>query len=341
MRLLLYFFLLPALLSAQSALLKDPDIVWAAEIEQDWMVDIPSLDAEWEYGVTTLKLLRTGQNESNWQYPYLAGLVFVAARQHKLPVFQDAACKVPADPELLFQRTDTVVTFNPETYEEMVRIIHNDLNPYETFKGWRLKQILAYHRKSATWTTTVEAIAPVITVRDMNGDSVGTHPLFWFRPESKRQKLTSNSVVWAKSFRSRQAGTYVVIDKTKPVKITEGFQNPVPHLLKVMETDLKKPFYSTLDNKPLTPPERMSMLARTDTVVTFDPETYEEKVRVVRNDINADHIKELGLYQTWYWDERRNRLSICLDAVAPIRNVIDSMGNFRYSVPMFLMKTRK
>jgi len=43
--------------------LKDPDIVWAAEIEQDWVVDIPSLEAECDEGITTIKLLRITKNE--------------------------------------------------------------------------------------------------------------------------------------------------------------------------------------------------------------------------------------------------------------------------------------
>ncbi len=341
MRLLLFFLLLPALLPAQSSFLKDPDIVWAAEIEQDWMVDIPSLDEEWDYGVSTLKLLRTDRNVPDWMSPYLAGLVFSAAKAHKLPVFKDPFFKTPANPESLFVRTDTIVMFDPDTYEEKVQVIQSDLDPIHVFKAWRLRQILAYHRKSATWSTTVEAIAPLVEVRSAEGDSLGMSPLFWFQPDDKRVKLTSNDIVWAKLVRSKQKDNYVSMDVRQPVKITDGFQNPLSHLFNVMATDMKTPFYSTLDDRVLTPAERTSMLARSDTVATFDPETYEEKLRIVRNDINPEDIKNLRLYQTWYWDERRNRLSICLDAVAPIRDIIDMAGNVRYSMPLFIRKARK
>lgn len=62
-RLLFIFLLVPCFLTAQSEFLKDPDIVWAAEIEQDWVVDIPSLEAECDEGITTIKLLRITKNE--------------------------------------------------------------------------------------------------------------------------------------------------------------------------------------------------------------------------------------------------------------------------------------
>ncbi len=341
MRLLCFFFLLPALLPAQSGFLKDPDIVWAAEIEQDWIVDIPSLDVEWDYGVSTLKLLRTDQNVSDWMSPYLAGLVFQAAKAHKLSIFKDPLFKIPADPERLFTSIDTVVTFDPDTYEEKVQIVSNDLEPTHEFKAWRLRQILAYHRKTATWSATPEAIAALVVVKNTEGDSVGLAPLFWFRPDSKRQKITSSRIVWAKDVWSKRGNTYVSMDIRQPVKITPGFQSPILHLMKIMETDMKTPFYGTLDQQLLTPRERKSMLSRSDTIVTFDPETFEEKVQVVHNDINPDDIKTLRLYQTWYWDERRSRLSIRLNGVAPIRDIMDAMGNFRYSVPLFIRKSQK
>jgi len=342
MRLIVFAFLAPALLPAQSAFLKDPDIVWAVEIEQDWAVDIPSLDAEWDYGITTVKLLRTDRNVPDWMSPFLSGLVFSAAEKRLLPIFQDPLLGIPADPDGLFIRTDTVVTFDPDTYEEKVQIVHNRIDPVPAFKAWRLRQILAYHRKKATWSATVEAIAPLVQEWNGKGDSISLRPFFWFRPETGRKDVRSSDIVWAKNVRSRHTGTFVKLQDVRPVKVTEGFANPLPHLLDVLRTDMKTPFFSTLEgHKPLTPAERASMLSHSDTVVTFDPETYEEKMTIVHNDINPDDIKILELYMTWYWDERRSRLSIALDAVAPARDVYDPAGNFRFSIPMFIRKTRR
>jgi hypothetical protein len=343
MRSLLFFLLIPPLLSAQSDFLKNPDIVWAAEIEQDWVVDIPSLETEWEEGITTLKLLRSEQNANYWNDPYLAEFVYHAALDGKLPVFKDPACSIPIDfLEMISSLKDTFVTFDPETYEEKIVVasLCDPPIPHEYFKAWRLRQILAYH-KDATWSTTVEAIGPLILVENKEGDSIGIRPLFWFRPDNKRQKLTSNNIVWAKQCINKQPKTQIPANPTHPVKITPGFQNPIPHLLGVLENDMKKPFYDTWSDRPLSPAERKSMLAKTDTVVTFDPETYEEKVQVVRNEINPDNIRHLRLVQTWYWDERRHRLSICLDAVAPVIDVLDTQGNFRFARPLFYWRKQR
>ncbi len=86
--------------------------------------------------------------------------------------------------------------------------------------------------------------------------------------------------------------------------------------------------------------DRLSIVSKVDTVITFDPETYEEKVVIVRNDINLNNIKSLRLLQTWYWDERKNRLSICSDQVGPIIDMIDYNGNLRFSRPLYYVKVK-
>jgi hypothetical protein len=333
---LLTFF--PILLSAQSAFLKDPDIVWAAEIEQDWVLDIPSLETEWEEGITTLKLLRTEQNESYWSSPYLADLVFQAALAGELPVFKDAHCKVPMDANDAYPRMDTIVTFDPETYEEKISVVYFEPEPHYDIKFWRLRQVLAYHKKSARWSTTVQSIAPMIQIKNPEGDSIGMRPLFWFRPDGKRQKLSSKSIVWAKETRNKQTKTQVPTDAKTLVKVSDGFQFPVQHQLKAFETDFKTPFYGTVDEKPLSQKERTSMVAKSDTVITFDPESYEEKAVVVNKEINPYDIRQLRLVQIWYWDERRARLSICLDAVGLLKDEFDDMGNFKFSRLLFYRK---
>ncbi len=55
MRLFIFLVIFPAFLTAQSAFLKDPDIVWAVEIEQDWVIDVLSLEAEGDSGITTMQ----------------------------------------------------------------------------------------------------------------------------------------------------------------------------------------------------------------------------------------------------------------------------------------------
>ena len=92
-------------------------------------------------------------------------------------------------------------------------------------------------------------------------------------------------------------------------------------------------YYDGFEESALQPQTvRYTMMHRMDTVVTFDPETYEEAVKVVSNDLNIDNIHELRLVQTWFWDERKSRLYIHLDAVAPLYNMVDNLELVRILV---------
>ena len=83
------------------------------------------------------------------------------------------------------------------------------------------------------------------------------------------------------------------------------------------------------------------MLVKTDTIVTFNPETYEQTTEIKRREINADSIHELRLIQTWYWDDKRHRLSIHLEGVAPMVDVLNDMEEVKYSKPMFYRRSKR
>ena len=96
--------------------------------------------------------------------------------------------------------------------------------------------------------------------------------------------------------------------------------------------------YSTEDDKftsPLTPDEVASMGATIDTVITFDPETYEEQIQVVRNDLNPEDVKRFRMKDIWFFDEETSTLQVRILGIAPMIDVKDENGNFRYEKPMF------
>ena len=96
--------------------------------------------------------------------------------------------------------------------------------------------------------------------------------------------------------------------------------------------------YSTEDDKftsPLTPDEVASMGATIDTVITFDPETYEEQIQVVRNDLNPEDVKRFRMKEVWFFDEETSTLQVRILGIAPMIDVKDENGNFRYEKPMF------
>jgi gliding motility associated protien GldN len=96
--------------------------------------------------------------------------------------------------------------------------------------------------------------------------------------------------------------------------------------------------YSTEDDKftsMLNPDEVASMGATVDTVITFDPETYEEQVTVVRNELDPDDVLRFRIKEVWFFDEESSRLHVRILGIAPLIDVKDENGNFKYEKPMF------
>jgi len=96
--------------------------------------------------------------------------------------------------------------------------------------------------------------------------------------------------------------------------------------------------YGTEDDKftaPLTSDEVASMGASVDTVTTFDPVTYEEKIQIVTNEINPEDIKRFRLKEIWFFDEETSTLQVRILGIAPLQDVKDENGNFKYEKAMF------
>ena len=98
------------------------------------------------------------------------------------------------------------------------------------------------------------------------------------------------------------------------------------------------PVYAT-DNdkftKRMSTDDVLSMLSKTDTVVTFDPETYEEKIKIVHNDINWEDVKRYRIKEVWFFDKETSTMQVRILGIAPLIDVKDNDGNFRFERPMF------
>jgi gliding motility associated protien GldN len=77
------------------------------------------------------------------------------------------------------------------------------------------------------------------------------------------------------------------------------------------------------------------MGATIDTVITFDPETYDEQLQIVRNEINPEDVKRFRIKEVWFFDEETSTLQVRILGIAPLIDVKDENGNFKYEKPMF------
>lgn len=72
----------------------------------------------------------------------------------------------------------------------------------------------------------------------------------------------------------------------------------------------------------MQPGEIEGMMFSMDTVQVVDPETYETKTSVVRNEISADNIKFYRIKEVWFFDREASRLKVRILGIAPVRERI-------------------
>lgn len=96
--------------------------------------------------------------------------------------------------------------------------------------------------------------------------------------------------------------------------------------------------YSTVNDKftqKMTSEEVGSIGASVDTILKFDPETYEEKIEVVRNEMDYNDIKRFRLKEVWFFDEESSTMKVRILGIAPLKDVKDENGNYKYEQPLF------
>lgn len=146
------------------------------------------------------------------------------------------------------------------------------------------------------------------------------------------QPIRESDIFWEKR-------VWRIIDVRE--KMNLPFAYPEEPFFKILSEAASKgdiPVYSVDDDKftkRLSTDDVLNMLSKTDTIVTFDPETYEEKVKIVRNDINPTDVKRFRIKEIWFFDKETSTMQVRILGIAPLINVTDSEGNFRYEKVMF------
>ena len=342
----LLLLLFPASASAQyDAILNDPDVIWAAELTLDFVVEpefIP-IDSGVFYEQynrsVPLKLQNANAATPDEEGVLLASKLLAWCTRPETPVYA-----TPEDPLPLADTTrqsrirslssdnDSITVLDPVTLLASNKAIDNYLDPY-SIRFVRVRQLLYYRASQDEFELFTVAFAPVFQKQYNFCTNCGYYIApFWFKmppfAKQKKQKpprLDDPGISWARRLTTRS--NLPALDSLHPMK---DFKRPVmQQWLNRLNTD---PAYTVLstEGQALTVPERRDLLVTVDSVLTFDPETYEEVVKVVREERLAKDLMQLRLVQDWFWDEKRRQLLVRLHAFGPLVEERDEEGNLLY-----------
>ena len=59
-------------------------------------------------------------------------------------------------------------------------------------------------------------------------------------------------------------------------------------------------------------------MSNVDTLIDLNPDTYEEVIKIVRNDINWEKIEQFRVKEVWYFDKQRSVMDVRILGVAPL-----------------------
>lgn len=124
-------------------------------------------------------------------------------------------------------------------------------------------------------------------------------------------------------------------------KMNQPFTAPESPLFKIIfDAALagELPVYSTENDrftKRLSVEDIQSKLFKTDTIMTIDVITEEEKVQVIQNEVSWENVKRFRIKETWFFDAKTATLRHRILGIAPLLEVRDENGDFKLEMPLF------
>lgn len=333
MRICIPFLLLfsPAITLAQHGqLLRNDDILWAAEVES--FVCFDAYAEQQAPGFLEAMPLKVVQEETFNPHPTpFTKELFELMAQGRWPAFADAALSRPLQEEALrayLAPADTITVFDPETYEEKVVIVYAErLGSSPVFA---VRQLWSFNGRTNSLEIQALAIAPT-------WNAGGPHepdyrPLAWFKlppADKKLFRMDSGQLPYA---------SFVKLNvPEKSMRVLKGDGTPLKAILFGRMQGGRMKGYDG-EGRQIPPAQAPAIFSSADTIITFDPETYEETIDVVRRDFSPEDVGAYRLKQAWFFSPARGRLQCRAEAVAPNIAVTDEYGQLKYLQPLFYWK---
>lgn len=115
-------------------------------------------------------------------------------------------------------KLDTLIDLNPETYEEVIKIVKNDIN-WEKIEQYRIKEVWYFDKQRSVMDVRILGIAPLYVSDKDKENGLTPYPLFWVYYPEARTGLSKYRVfneendiapmTWADLFDTRVFASYI------------------------------------------------------------------------------------------------------------------------------------
>jgi hypothetical protein len=328
-------------------LLDNSDITWAAEVYTDYAPNVNHFAIKREklkaqYGISdntfvTLKIQQDLQNT-----PILIDAITLAQQMlevssgSKSKFFKDANLKEPLSHAEYQEIIQGKTPLNNDGKEHQ---FNYKISPYQ-ISLFRVKQILYYNEKTNELSLTPVAVAPIFCIYNKAQELTGTIPLFWMPIQDLNQDidLNSTSINWAKRITRTIDNDEVSVIKGK--KTLADILNAISNrYAEAPESGKLYHCYSKM--LPMSSKDVKNLNNGIDTIITFDPVTFEEIVSEIDVVISPKTMSKIRIIQDWVWNKETQSINIKFIAFAPIVKRFDKADNFLHAGPLFFKKAEE
>lgn len=334
-----------ALRAQYEDLLNNNNVSWVAEYTADFTLDPFNCDYgayEFNNALNVIQLnnltTKNGLHESRYLAKLFSQKIFEGIRRGDYLLFMDEQLEIPISLEKMlaqFDAMDTVVTFDPETYEERVLIVRGEMN-WESTTSFRVRQVFFYDKSQKTFGSRLLAIAPLAYSKEGEGLFVEEYKtVVWLKIEPPPKN-------WEKANPKDSEYAFETYMKSNAPRLSDFvLKKGRMDFLSLIVNEVAKPSHPVLDEKlePIAPEKLQDYVQSVDTVVTFNTETFEERVDIVQRNAIKD-VSEICFVQQWMCDFQKKTLFNRVSAVAPVVTSRDETGYPRYSKVLFYMMNK-
>jgi hypothetical protein len=340
--LLACLFISPALHAQYDDLLRDPDIVWAAEYTTDFEMNPGDETEQFPRRFNTVDVVQFhNSGVENGLYgrkifaqKYLSEQILLKMAREGFVCYKDSLLNTPMTQEELLQATVKIDTaYSSCEGGGQFHIIRNELDFFDLW-CFRIRQVFWYDQKSKTFGSRILAFAPVVDIKDEEGNYKASRPVFWIKANDRSRKHLKDKD-FNYIFQTKMRDNAPRLEDFEVLKGSFDFR-------KHFEQELRTPSRPCFEASEYKPADTATLIAGcfyVDTIISFHPKTNEEQISIEpRNCIET--IEKVRFVQNWYYDERRGHLYTRVAGVAPLAAVRDSEGELRFYRPLFYQMYR-